>query len=138
MLHDLEKKEIEQWDAQYDPDPNKRLPPHIFQKLNKKVLEEKDEINKALAKAKDSAPKHIDYREELVKTRDALRILKDPAENAKTKNQYLKAVIDKMVYERDPILPITKENAEKFGVETSKGMNYHTPPYKITISLKCD
>ena len=138
QLHDLEKKEIEQWDAQYDPDPNKRLPPHIFQKLNKKVLEEKDEINKALAKAKDSAPKHIDYREELVKTRDALRILKDPAENAKTKNQYLKAIIDKMVYERDPIVPITKENAEKFGVETSKGMNYHTPPYKITISLKCD
>lgn len=138
QLHDLEKKEIEQWDAQYDPDPNKRLPPHIFQKLNKKVLEEKDEINKALAKAKDSAPKHIDYKEELVKTRDALRILKDPAENAKTKNQYLKAVIDKMVYERDPIVPITKENSEKFGVETSKGMNYYTPPYKITISLKCD
>lgn len=87
---------------------------------------------------KVSAPKHTDYREELVKTRDALRILKDPAENAKTKNQYLKTVIDKMVYERDPIVPITKENAEKFGVETSKGMNHYTPPYKITISLKCD
>ena len=64
--------------------------------------------------------------------------LKDPAENAKTKNQYLKAVIDKMVYERDPIAPIAKANAEKFGVETSEGMNYYTPPYKITISLKYD
>lgn len=58
--------------------------------------------------------------------------------SVRVKNQYLKAVIDKMVYGRDPIVPITKENAEKFGVETLKGMNYCTPPYKITISLKCD
>ena len=33
----------------------------------------------------------------------------------------------KMAYERDPIVPITKENGEKFGVETSKDMNYHNP-----------
>ena len=43
-----------------------------------------------------------------------------------------------MVYERDPIVPIAKANAEKFGVETSKGMNYYTRPYKIPISLKYD
>ena len=58
--------------------------------------------------------------------------------SVRVKNQYLKAIIDKMVYERDPIVPITKENAEKFGVETLKGMNYYAPPYKITISLKRD
>ena len=37
-LKELEQKEIDQWDAQYDPDPNKRLPQHVFQKLNEKVL----------------------------------------------------------------------------------------------------
>ena len=137
-LADLEKKEIEQWEAQYDPDPAKRLPQHIFVKLNEKVLKEKEEVNKALAKAKDSAPKHINYREELIKTKDALRILEDEKLDAKTKNQYLKTVINKMIYERDPIVQITKENAEKYSMQSAKGMQYYNPPYKITIELKCD
>ena len=138
QLEDLEKKEIEQWDAQYDPDPAKRLPQHIFAKLNEKVLKEKEEVNKALEKAKDSVPKHVDYREELVKTTDALRVLEDTELDAKTKNQYLKTVIEKMIYERDPIVQITKENAEKYNMKSTKGTKYYNPPYKITIELKCD
>jgi len=50
----------------------------------------------------------------------------------------LKTVISKMVYERAPNVRISKENAEKYGFEISKGLHYHTPPYKITIELKCD
>lgn len=138
QLSDLEKKEIDQWEAQYDPDPDKRLPQHIFAKLNEKVLKEKEEVNKALEKAKDSAPKHINYRDELIKTKDALRILEDEKLDAKTKNQYLKTVIDKMVYERDPIVQITKENAEKYNTQAAKGTRYYNPPYKITIELKCE
>lgn len=138
QLNDLEKKEIEQWDAQYDPDPTKRLPQHIFAKLNEKVLKEKEEVKKALEKAKDSTPKHINYRDELIKTKDALRILEDTGLDAKTKNQYLKTVIEKMVYERDPIIQITKENAEKYNTKASKGTKYYNPPYKIMIELKCD
>ena len=138
QLADLEKKEIEQWEAQYDPDPTIRLPQHIFAKLNEKVLKEKEEVNKALDKAKDSAPKHINYRDELIKTKDALRILEDVELDAKTKNQYLKTVIDKMVYERDPIVQITKENAEKYNMRAAKGTRYYNPPYKITIELKCE
>lgn len=102
------------------------------------MLKEKEEVNKALDKAKDSMPKHVDYRDELIKTTDALRVLEDVGLDAKTKNQYLKTVISKMVYERDPIVQISKENAEKYGFEISKGLRYYTPPYKITIELKCD
>lgn len=138
QLKDLEKKEIEQWDAQYDPDLSKRLPPHIFAKLNEKVLKEKEEVNKALEKARDSMPKHVDYRDELIKTKDALRTLEDVELDAKTKNQYLKSVISKIVYERDSNVRISKENAEQYGFEISKGLRYYTPPYKITIELKCD
>lgn len=138
QFEDLEKKEIEQWEAQYDPDPSKRLPQHIFAKLNEKVLKEKEEVNKALVKAKDSMPKHIDYREELVKTKDALDALEDNELDAKTKNKYLKTIIEKMVYERDPIVLVSKENSKKYGINTSKGIKYYTPPYKISIELKCD
>ena len=102
------------------------------------MFREKEEVNKALDKAKDSMPKHVDYQDELIKTTDALRVLEDVRLDAKTKNQYLKTVISKIVYERDPNVRISKNNAEKYGFKISKGLRYYTPPYKITIELKCD
>ena len=135
-LKELEKKELEQWEAQYDPDESKRLPTHIFQKLNEKVLREKDEINKALLKAKDSMPKPIDYKDEMLKFKDALSYLENPDLDAKIKNQYLKNIIDRIEYERPETVKITKENAKEYGVDTSKGLQWYTPPYKIKLKLK--
>ena len=135
-MADLEKQEVEQWEAQYDPDESKRLPPHIFKVLNEKVLKEKDEVNKALCKAKDSMPKAVDYRDELLKFTDALKHLEDPNVDAKFKNQYLKSIIDKIVYERQPTIMITKKNASDHGIDTSKGLQWYSPPYKIKMKLK--
>ena len=135
-IKELEKKELEQWEAQYDPDESKRLPPHIFQKLNEKVLKEKDEVNKALDKAKGSMPKQVDYREEKMKFEDALDALLDPDVDAKTKNQYLKNIIDRIEYERGSTVRITKENAKEYNMDTSKGLKWYTPPYSIKLKLK--
>jgi hypothetical protein len=135
-LYELEKKEVEQWEAQYDPDESKRLPPHVFKVLNEKVLREKDEVNKALAKAKDSMPKPVDYRDEMMKFTDALDALESFDVDAKTKNQFLKNIIDRIEYERPETVRITKENAAKYNVDTSKGMQWYTPPYKIKLKLK--
>jgi DNA invertase Pin-like site-specific DNA recombinase len=135
-LKELEKKELEQWEAQYDPDPDKRLPQHIFKKLNEKLLAEKEEINKSLCKAKESVPKQIDYKEEKLKFSDALKALEDPELDAKIKNQYLKNIIHRIEYERGPIVRISKENASEYETEVTKGLQYHTPPYKIKLKLK--
>lgn len=135
-MDELEKKEIEQWEAQYDPDESKRLPPHIFQKLNEKVLREKAEVSKALDKAKDSIPQPIDYKDSLLKFSDALKALEDPEIPAKVKNQYLKNIIDKIEYERGETIRITSENAKEYGANTSKGLQWYTPPYKIKLKLK--
>ena len=135
-LKELEEKEVAQWEAQYDPDPDKRLPQEIFKKLNQKLLAEKEEINKALCKAKGSMPKEINYKEELLKFEDALEALEDPEVDAKEKNQYLKNIIDRIEYERGPIVRVTKANAEEYGIDTSKGLKYYTPPYKIKLKLK--
>lgn len=135
-LKELENKEIAQWEAQYDPDPDKRLPQEIFKKLNQKLLAEKEEIKKALCKAKDSAPKEIDYKEEKLKFSDALKALEDPEVDAKTKNQYLKNIINRIEYDRPSTVRITKENADKYGVDTSKGLKYYVPPYTIKLKLK--
>ena len=135
-LKDLEEKEVAQWEAQYDPDPTMRLPQEVFKKLNEKLVKEKDEINKALAKAKGSMPKRVDYREEKQKFEDAIDALVDPDVDAKTKNQFLKDIIDRIEYERSSTVRITKHNAEHYGVDTGKGLKWHTPPYKIKLKLK--
>lgn len=138
QLKEVEQKELDQWEAQYDPDPNKRLPQHIFEKLNKKVLAEKEEISKALDKAKDSVPKHIDYKDELVKTTDALRALEDSDLDAKIANQYLKSIIDRIEYDRPQIVRISKKNADMYEADIMKGLQYHIAPYTIRVKLKCE
>ena len=133
-LKELEEKEVKQWEDQYNPEV--AMPQEIFKKLNQKLLSEKEEVQKALAKAKGSMPKQVDYKEEMLKFEDALDALEDPNVDAKLKNQYLKNIIDKIEYERGPTVRITKENADEYGVDTSKGMQWYTPPYKIKLKLK--
>ena len=135
-LRDLERKEINQWEAQYDADPDIRMPQEVFKRLNKKLLAEKEEIKKALAKVKGSMPKEVNYKEEKLKFEDALAALQDPNVDAKIKNQYLRNIIDKIEYERGPQVMVTKEAAKELGLETGKGTRWHTPPYKIKLKLK--
>ena len=135
-LKELEKKEVEQWEAQYDPDPSMRLPAEIFKRLNEKLLKEKDEIQKALSKALGSMPKPIDYKEEKLKFTDALNALEDPNVSAKVKNQYLKSIIDRIEYERESSVLLTRDNSATYGIEPSKGTRWYTPPYKIKLKLK--
>jgi hypothetical protein len=133
-LKELEDKEIRQWEDQYNPEV--AMPQEIFKKLNQKLLTEKEEIQKALTKAKGSMPRQVDYKEEMLKFEDALDALEDPDVDAKIKNQYLKNIIDKIEYERSATVRITKHNAEYYGVDTSKGLKWHTPPYTIKMKLK--
>ncbi len=133
-LKELEEKEIKQWEDQYDPEV--AMPPEIFKRLNQKLLSEKEEVQKALAKAKGSMPKQVDYKEELLKFEDALDALEDPEVDAKLKNQYLKNIIDRIEYERGSTVRITKANAGEYGLDTTKGMQWYTPPYKIKLKLK--
>jgi hypothetical protein len=133
-LKALEEKEVRQWEAQYDPDV--AMPQEIFKKLNQKLLAEKEEVQKALAKAKGSMPKQIDYKEELLKFKDALEALEDPEVNAKVKNQFLKNIIERIEYERGETVRITKTNAAEYKVDTSKGMQWYSPPYKLKMKLK--
>lgn len=133
-LKELEEKEVRQWEAQYDPEV--AMPQEIFKKLNQKLLTEKEEVQKALAKAKGSMPKRIDYKEELLKFKDALNALEDPEVDAKVKNQFLKNIIDRIEYERGETIRITKANAKEYKVDTSKGMQWYTPPYKLNMKLK--
>ena len=135
-MKELEAKELSQWEAQSDPDPDKRMPQHIFKMLNEKLLAEKEEVRSALCKTYESVPKPVDYKAKILKFADAVAALEDSTVSAKIKNQYLKDIIERIDYERPAPVRITKENASKYNTTTSKGMKFHNEPYKIRITLK--
>lgn len=136
-LADLEIKEKLQWEAKHHPDPDERMPNHIFKELNSKLLKEKEEINDALCSAKDAMPDPINYLELSVKFSDTLKMLKDPTIDASIKNMHLKGIIEKIVYYRPPNVKITTKNKKELGYDTiPKGKSFHSEPFEISISIK--
>jgi hypothetical protein len=133
-LKELEEKEVAQWEAQYDPDH--AMPPHIFKKLNEKLLKEKEDIKKSLCKAKKSMPKQVDYKDKILRFTTAVNALEDPNITVKAKNEYLRDIIDKIEVKRPPAVKITKENRHLYPDELGNKHVFHTEPYEIRIKLK--
>lgn len=136
QLADLEIKEKLQWEAKQHPDPEERMPSHIFKELNNKLLKEKEEINEALCKAKDSTPEPINYKRLMVSFTDTLDILQDPSIDASIKNRHLKDIIEKIEYSRPPTIKITNENMHLYNPDRVKGKMFHVEPFEISISIR--
>lgn len=142
---ELEKKEIAQWEAQTDPDPEKRMPQHVFKMLNEKLLKEKEEVNQALCQAYESMPNPVDYEEKLLRFRDALETLQDPNASAQQKNRLLKACIDRIDYKREKATripsqqeryydPVQKRTRHRSTLKT--GGNWTNPPIELDVKLR--
>lgn len=123
---ELDAKEIAQWEAQADPDPAKRMPPHVFQILNEKLLKEKEEVRQALCKAYESMPEPVDYEEKLTRFQDALATLKDPDASAAKKNKLLKECIERIDYSREKAVRI-KSKQERYYDPVQKRTRYRSP-----------
>ena len=140
---ELEEKELAQWEAQSDPDPAKRMPQHIFQQLNEKLLREKEEVRQALCKAYESMPQPVDYKEMIIKFTAALNALPDPETDAETKNKLLKDCIDRIEYHRDAPQRI-KSAAKRVTVNGRRvrpdglptGANWTSPEIELDVKLK--
>ena len=114
-LESLKAKEISQWEAQYDPDPTKRMPEHIFQALNQKTRKEIEETENALQGAYETKPTKIDYQEKIVKLQTALDALLDEEKSPIEKNNLLKVCIKNIEYYRErPIQLKGKGNFHKY------------------------
>lgn len=122
QLKELEMKELSQWESQSDPDPEKRMPQYIFKALNEKLLKEKSEVQKALQNAYQTLPTPIDYQAKILKYSDALAALQNPDVTAEDKNNYLKSIIDKLVYSKSRPINNNK-NSEK-------------TPFELKVNLK--
>lgn len=93
----LDTKEINLWDKYAE----EGMPKEIFDRLNEKLLKEKDELTSALCKAKEAMPSQVDYEERLHRFQDALDALDDESVPVELKNQLLKACIERIEYYRE-------------------------------------
>lgn len=113
-LEELNKKELSQWEKYSE----EAMPKAIFDKLNEKVLQEKESVTQALNDAKANAPTVEDYKEKLLRFTDALKGLQDPNVSAQRKNKLLKACIERIDYKRE------------------KGSRWNSTEYELDITLK--
>lgn len=142
---ELDEKELAQWEAQADPDPAKRMPQHIFQQLNEKLLKEKEEVRQALCKAYESMPEPVDYEEKIKQFTEALNALKNPDIDAAEKNRLLKACIERIEYHRDTPQRIKSQQVRYYDKEQKKtrhtsplntGGNWTSPEIVLDVKLK--
>ena len=132
-LVDLQLKELRQWEQQSEADPNKRMPQEIFEQLNAKLLKEKEEIQKALCKAKESMPEPIDFKEKVATFKQALETLKDPEADTVLKNELLKACIERIDYYREK--PQRKDLRGK-GTFPMTASKWTSPPIELDVKLR--
>lgn len=139
-LEELNRKEISQWEKYSE----ENMPKEIFEKLNEKVLREKDEIQQALCKAYESMPEPIDYEEQLLRFKNALEALDNPNVSAEKKNKLLKACIERIDYSREKSVRIKSQQERYYDKEQKKtryrsplktGGNWTNPPIELDIKL---
>ena len=95
-LEDLNKLELAQWDKY----TKEGMPKHIFDQLNAKVLEEKEEVQQGLCTMRDTLPEPVDYEKKRATFHAALEALQDPDAPDLEKNLLLKQCIDHIEYGR--------------------------------------
>ena len=144
-MKDLQAKELAQWEAQSDPDVEKRMPQHIFKQLNENLLKEKEEVQQALCKAYESMPEPVDYQEKIKHFQDALDALRNPDVPAQEKNRLLKVCIERIDYSRDKPERIKSQQVRYYDKEQkrtrwksplNKGGNWTAPPIELDVKLK--
>lgn len=138
---ELNKKEMNQWEKYSEED----MPKEIFEKLNAKVLKEKEEVDQALCKAYESMPEPEDYEEKLLRFKDALEALDNPNVSAATQNKLLKACIERIDYKRDKAERIKSQQIRYYDKDLKQtryksplntGGNWTNPPIELDITLR--
>lgn len=131
-LKELKEKEIRQWEKYSDEE----MPKEIFDNLNQKVLKEKEEIKNALCSAYDSMPEPVDFEEKIVSFKNAIEALRSDDVSPELKNKYLRDIIEKMTFERQKPILLTKALAEEMGVPYPHRLCYHQYPFTLDITLR--
>ena len=140
-MEELNRKELRQWEKYSEEE----MPKEIFDKLNAKVLEEKDEIQQALCIAYESMPEPVDYEKQLDDFKAALEALDNPDMPAAKTNKLLKACIERIDYYREKAVRIESQQTRYYDKELkqtrytsplSTGSNWTQPDIDLKFTLK--
>lgn len=142
-LKDIETKELLQWEQQSDPDPKKRMPQEIFQKLNKKLQKEKEFVITALNQEQITTPSIEYYEEKIARFKEALSALTDSTVTADRKNNLLKACISRIEYTKEKPERLTGSK-KRISINGKRVRNNHlpvgaswtNPPIQLKVTLK--
>ena len=96
-LDELNQKEVAQWEKYTE----EGMPKAVFDKLNEKVLAEKETVIQAIETAKLDTPTVEMFQERIARFSEALTALQDPNRSATDKNRLLKACIERIDYSRE-------------------------------------
>lgn len=113
-LEELNQKEVAQWEKYAE----EGMPKAVFDKLNEKVLSEKETVIQAIETAKKDVPTVEMFRERIARFTEALDGLQDPNKSAADKNRLLKACIERIDYSRE------------------KGTRWQQTEYKLEVTLR--
>lgn len=136
---ELDEKEVSLWDKYTEEE----MPKAVFDKLNEKLLAEKEEIKNALCKAKESMPEPVDYEERLHLFRDALESLNNDSVPVRIQNKLLKGCFERIEYHRDKPERM-KSTAKRVSVNGKRikvdglpvGGNWAAAPIELDVKLK--
>jgi hypothetical protein len=92
----LNQLEVNQWEKY----TTESMPKAVFEKLNEKLLKEREEVQQALYDARDSLPEPVDFEAKRVMFSEALALLQDPTAPALQQNMLLKQCIERIDYSR--------------------------------------
>lgn len=95
----LNAKELAQWDKYTQED----MPKNVFDKLNERLLAEKEEVQQALCVAKDNMPEPIDFEERVSTFRACVELLEKPDAPVEELNAMLKDCIERITYKRPKV-----------------------------------
>lgn len=129
----LEEREVRMWEK-YTSDDEK-MPKKVFDKLNAELLEEKKKIEQALCEAEETLPEPVDYQEKALRFQTALDALDDLSISVERKNELLKACIERIDYSREKSYRMTREEAEKLGLTSAKGL-WKSAPLELSFKLR--
>ena len=128
-LIEAEGKEVALWEKYTE----EGMPKGIFDKLRTKCEEEKKNLESALQNAYDNAPKRIDYEERIARFHEAIDLLKNDEVSAEVKNRFLKTIIKRIDYKKQPSIRMSAADAEKKGIKTING--WYSPDFELDVHL---
>ena len=88
-----------QEENQYDLLERKKYTEEVFEKRNKALHVKMDEVKSRIYEVSKNMPKEIDYRDKIVKLKDAIRGMDDENISPEAKNKLLKSIIERIDYE---------------------------------------